>query len=135
MFLIFFSLLTLNVNKNKKILQSENLYPQQIIVVHWQRSSTHWIPKIAFRLSMMDIEIKITKNEIVRTTIIEPVKEPSMTALLSSLKSVKQQSNDTMTNFVNSEKTTGLLSCPKRKDHGDDSESEWRFYEDCLYGY
>ncbi|KAG4080281.1 hypothetical protein HA402_010773 [Bradysia odoriphaga] len=72
----------------------------------------------------MDIEIKISKNEIVRTTIIEPVKEPTMTALLASLKSVKQQSNDTMTNFVNSEKTSGSLNCPsKRKDQDDESES------------
>lgn len=71
----------------------------------------------------MDIEIKISKNEIVRTTIIEPVKEPSISALLTSLKSVKQQSNDTMTNFVNAEKTS--LNCPsKRKDQDDESESK-----------
>lgn len=75
----------------------------------------------------MDIEIKISKREIVRTTIIEPVKEPSMTALLTSLKSVKQQSNDTMTNFVNSEKTTcgSLNNSSKRKEQDDDSESKW----------
>lgn len=75
----------------------------------------------------MDIEIKISKNEIVRTTIIEPVKEATMTALLSSLKSVKQQSNDTMTNFVNAEKTScGSLNSPiKRKDQDDESESKW----------
>lgn len=75
---------------------------------------------------IMDIEIKILKSEIVRTTIIEPVKEATMTALLASLKSVKQQSNDTMTNLVNSEKTTcGSLNSPsKRKDPDDASESK-----------
>ncbi|KAJ6634685.1 hypothetical protein Bhyg_13262 [Pseudolycoriella hygida] len=73
----------------------------------------------------MDIEIKISKNEIVRTTIIEPVKETTMAALLTSLKSVKQQSNDTMTNFVNTEKVTcgSLNSSSKRKDQNGDSES------------
>lgn len=77
----------------------------------------------------MDIEIKILKSEIVRTTIIEPVKEATMTALLASLKSVKQQSNDTMTNLVNSEKTScGSLNSPsKRKDQDDTSDSKLIF--------
>lgn len=72
----------------------------------------------------MDIEIKISKSEIVRTTIIEPVKEKTMTALLASLKSVKQQSNDTMTNLVNSEKTSSGSVCSpsKRKDQYEENE-------------
>lgn len=82
----------------------------------------------------MDIEIKISKNEIVRTTIIEPVKEPTMSALLTSLKSVKQQSNDTMTNFVNSEKTLGSLNCTsKRKDDDDDDEDESESKWNCEF--
>ncbi len=93
--------------------------------LHKKRFLPHFDHKKLTSPPIMDIEIKISKNEIVRTTIIEPVKEPTMSALLTSLKSVKQQSNDTMTNFVNSEKTLGSLNCTsKRKDDDDDDEDE-----------